>query len=143
MTTRKMSSCLLLSVVLISANAGVAQDEPPAKGGVDDSQLLVGDWHGESICVVRPSACNDEKSLGHVRKCGDTPNRYSLQFDKIVDGKAIDIGTVDCTYAPAQHVLTCSVPKFVLNFTVQGKKMSGTMKLPDGTLWRNISLARD
>src|SRR5262249_23752042 len=28
--------------------------------------LVMGDWNGTSICLVRPSACHDEEALYHV-----------------------------------------------------------------------------
>lgn len=117
-----------------------AQSTKPAP---DDSALLVGDWRGDSICVVRPSACNDEKALYHFKQIGGQPNRFSLQADKIVNGQAEEMGTMECSYAPEKHAVTCSTPRLVLHLTLKGKGLDGTMNLSDGTLWRNISLKKD
>ena len=108
-----------------------------------DEQALVGDWRGDSICVVRPSACHDEKALYHVKKTGDAPDHYTMDLDKIVEGKPDYMGTVECTYAPEKHKLTCSRPNLVLNLTLDGKNLNGTMNLSDGKLWRNITLRHD
>ena len=130
---------VLLVMALLAATT--AQAGKPESGKTEEQQL-VGDWRGDSICVVRPSACNDEKALYHVKK-REGPNAYSLQADKIVDGKAEMMGTAECTYAPEKHVLTCTRPNLVLQLNLNDKSLNGTMNRPDGTLWRNITLKKD
>jgi hypothetical protein len=127
-------------LVAVVATTAIAQSPKPAPG---DSSALVGDWRGDSICVVRPSACNDEKALYHFKRLGDQPNRFSLQADKIVNGQAEEMGTMECSYAPEKHEVTCSTPRLVLHLTLKGKSLDGTMNLADGTLWRNITLRHD
>src|SRR5258707_363441 len=97
-----------------------------------DSEALIGDWRGNSICVVRESACHDEKALYHVAGLPDKPGRYSMRLDKIVDDKHVTMGTTECSYAPETHALTCEFPRGVLHFTLQGNKLEGTMNLQDG-----------
>jgi hypothetical protein len=103
---------------------------------------LVGDWRGDSICVVRPSACVDEKALYHVKKLGQ-PDHYSMQADKIVNGEPVNMGTTDCVFASEKKRLTCELPKGVIHLALRGTQLEGTMNLADGTLWRNISLSKD
>ena len=118
---------LIIAVALATTTAGDA---------------LVGNWRGDSICVVRPSACVDEKALYHVKKLGQ-PDRYSVQADKIVNGQAIDMGTFGCEYASDKQALTCQLPKGAVHLALRGTRLEGTMNLTDGTLWRNISLEKD
>jgi hypothetical protein len=106
------------------------------------SDALVGDWRGNSICVVRPSSCVDEKALYHVKKLGQ-PDRYSMQANKIVNGEPVNMGTTDCVFASEKQTLTCELPKGVIHLTLDGTRLEGTMHLADGTLWRNISLSKD
>lgn len=122
------------SLLLIVA-AFVAASQPVA-------DALAGDWRGDSICIVRPSACVDEKALYHVKKL-DQPNHYSMQADKIVNGERVNMGTSDCVFAPEKRMLTCELPKGVIHLALRGTRLEGTMNLADGTLWRNISLAKD
>src|SRR5436305_11581390 len=124
---RMNPALLIIAVALATTTAGDA---------------LVGNWRGDSICVVRPSACVDEKALYHVKKLGQ-PDRYSVQADKIVNGQAIDMGTFDCKYASDKQALTCQLPKGAVHLALRGTRLEGTMKLTDGTLWRNISLEKD
>src|SRR5262249_51194951 len=132
-------------LILLLAAAGMAAMSLSAHAGKAnaDEQALVGDWRGDSICVVRPSACHDEKALYHVKKTGNAPNQYSIDADKIVDGKPEYMGTLECTYAPEKHALACSARNLVLNLTLEGNNLNGPMSLHDATLWRNITLRRE
>ena len=128
-----LSNILLFAIAIAAPSLGqTAKPEDP----------LVGNWRGDSICVVRSSACVDEKALYHVKKLGQ-PDRYSLQADKIVNGQAIDMGTVDCEYASDKQALACQLPKGAIHLALRGTRLEGTMNLADGTLWRNIRLAKD
>jgi hypothetical protein len=108
----------------------------------NDESALVGDWRGESFCQVRESACHDEDSLYHIEKLAGKPHWFSLRGDKIVQGKPVTMGTVECLHDAAKHMLTCEFPRGVFQFTIAGNKMQGTMTLPDKTVWRKISLTR-
>lgn len=128
------------SVLLLALTFAPLSSAQTTKPGND---LLVGDWRGDSICVVRPSACNDEKALYHITQIGGQAKHFSVQADKIVNGQAVQMGAMECDYAPEQHVLTCSTPKLALHLTLKGHSLEGTMNLADGTLWRKISLNKD
>jgi len=126
---------------VVSAAVRVPGSANPRAGSNDDSSLL-GDWHGDSVCVVRDSACHDEESLYHVSRLAVKPGWFSVQGDKIVDGKPVSMGTVECHYESDKQTLTCESPRGVFNLTVKNNRMIGTMNLPDGSLWRKISLFR-
>ena len=133
---------ILLGVWMVGAMTGISGH--PQNIAKSDGSALVGDWRGDSICQVRPSACNDEKALYRFKKLDDQPNRLSLEADKIVNGEAVQMGApVECSFAPEKHALTCSTPKFTVQLTLNGKNLNGTMNLPDGTLWRKITLQHD
>ncbi len=108
----------------------------------NDEAALVGDWRGESVCQARDSACQDEDSLYHVDKLAGKPHWFSLRADKIVQGKPVTMGTVDCLHDAGKNTLTCEFARGVFQFAVTGNKMQGTMTLPDKTVWRKISLTR-
>jgi hypothetical protein len=66
-----------------------------------------------------------------------------MKADKIVDGKPVTMGTVECSYDVKQHSLECAIPRGgVLRFTAEENKMQGSMTLADKTLWRKISLKK-
>lgn len=116
---------------------------PTESRAVSDSDAgLVGDWRGQSVCVVRESACRDEDSLYHVTRIEAKPGWFAMKLDKIVDGKPVTMGTTDCSFDSQKRALSCEFPCGVLRFALQGDKLVGTMTLTDGTLWRKISLAK-
>jgi hypothetical protein len=131
------AACLIIAV--LPPSSGELQGRPA--GGRSD-EAPVGDWRGLSACVVRPSACNDEDSLYHFARLENKPGRYSLKADKIENGKSVTMGTVECIYDGEIHSLECRFPRGILQLNVQGSTMQGTMKLPDGTLWRKLSLKK-
>lgn len=128
-------------VILLLATTFVAISS--AQTAKPDNDALIGEWSGDSICVVRPSTCADEKSLYHIRKIGDQPNRFSMQGDRIVDGRPVNMGTADCVYVPDKRALTCDLPAGSIHLTLKDNRLEGTMHLSDGRLWRNISLKKD
>ena len=62
----------------------------------DQTQVL-GDWSGESICQVKNSPCHDEKVVYHISK-GSGPDLIVVDADKIVGGKAENMGRLDFKY---------------------------------------------
>lgn len=107
-----------------------------------DESTIVGDWRGDSVCVPRESACRDEDSLYHVTRLAEKPGWFSMKLDKIVDGKPVTMGTVECSYDSGKKSLGCQFPRGAFQLTLQGNKMEGAMTLSDGTLWRRISLRK-
>lgn len=133
----------VLVALFVTALSSIAAAQGETRSGqqvpADDSDLL-GDWRGESVCVVRDSACHDEDSLYHVTRLTGRPGWFSMKLDKVVDGKPVTMGTTECSYDSTKRTLTCEFPRGVLRFTLQPNKMAGTMNLTDGTLWRRIAL---
>src|SRR5216683_5757878 len=129
---------IMALMILVAARGGARQ----RKAAPPDDSVVVGDWRGDSICVVRESACHDEDSLCHVTRLVEKPGWFSMKLDKIVDGKPVTMGTVECSYDSAKRALTCEFPRGVFRFTIQAHKMAGTMNLTDGTLWRKITLSK-
>jgi hypothetical protein len=124
--------------IFIAGRGGARQ----RKAAPPDDSVVVGDWRGDSICVVRESACHDEDSLYHVTRLVEKPGWFSMKLDKIVDGKPVTMGTVECSYDSAKQTLSCEFARGAFRFTIQGNKMEGSMTLTDGSLWRKISLKK-
>src|SRR5258708_40231037 len=140
----KLARLLLFALIIAALNSEAAtQGEARQTQQVPaDDSGLVGDWRGPSICMVRDSACRDEDSLYHVAKPAGKPGWFFMKLDKIVDGKPVTMGTVECSYDSAKPALTCEFPRGVFRLEIQANKMAGTMNLRDGTLWRKIALSR-
>jgi hypothetical protein len=125
-------------------SASVSQNDGATRSGVDGHEaVLAGDWRGDSICLVRESACHDEDSLYHFSKVAGKPGAYSLRADKIVNGQPENMGTLDCMYDAKAQALDCVIPgRSVLRFTWEGKEMRGAMTLTDKTPWRKLALKK-
>ena len=55
--------------------------------------ILTGVWRGESICVQQGTACNNEHVVYYIDAIPDHPDQVQIRADKIVNGKAITMGT--------------------------------------------------
>src|SRR5262249_36011622 len=77
--------------------------------GLPDAPAPLGIWKGQSLCTVKPSACHDENVVYHCSE-GKAPGRLVLQANKIVDGKELDMGTLECTWDAPKRSLTCPTP---------------------------------
>ena len=120
---------------LVCCAASIAQETSKPAG-----QTLFGAWRGESKCLVRPSACNDEDSLYRF-SAGGSPARVRLSANKIVGGKEINMGNSECRYEAASHGIDCPLPNGnSIHFDVGGTVILGKMTMRDGTLWRRINL---
>ena len=104
----------------------------------------VGVWRGQSVCVVKPSACRDEDSVYRISPDPKSEDRVILSGNKMVNGNEVNMGTGDCTYHRNANTLDCPLPGGnSLQLEVNGNSITGKMTLQDGTLWRKISLKRD
>ena len=101
-----------------------------------------GIWTGTSLCTIKDSPCHDERVVYHITE-PDAGGSLKIQADKIIDGKAEDMGTLDCTYAKADMTIVCEMKNGVWKFKVQGKRMDGTLTLSDKRLYRNISVKKE
>jgi hypothetical protein len=104
-----------------------------------DTDGIGGDWRGESICTVHPSSCHDEHVIYHITE-PDSAGKLQINADKIVDGKPEFMGTIDCTFDRQHSSIACTMKQGIWAFAVAGSNMTGTLKLPDGTLFRRISV---
>ncbi|MBZ5530165.1 MAG: hypothetical protein LAO20_01920 [Acidobacteriia bacterium] len=113
-----------------------------SSGGADSAstRAALGDWRGTSLCLVKPSACHDEEALYHVR--ADKSGKLQVEADKIVDGKPVNMGAIDCSYDAAKKLLHCEWEFGVLDLALQGDRLEGSMFLPDKTRWREIKLKK-
>ena len=104
----------------------------------DAAADFLGTWEGESICTVRPSACHDEHVIYEITR--DTAGKLSMSADKVVNGERQNMGTLTCTYA--RPTLRCEMPNGVWSFDAKDGKMTGTLTLTDGRLFRRVNGGR-
>src|SRR5215208_8223081 len=84
----------------------------------------VGTWRGTSLCLVRPSACNDEIV---VYRIAPTKAADSLTVDarKIVRGEEEEMGVLACRFTSPGGLLTCALPRGTWQFRVRNDSLVG------------------
>jgi hypothetical protein len=123
----------LVCVVGLGAQAGAQAS--------DLRSVSVGVWRGTSLCLVRPSACNDEVVVYRVSRMAA---RDSVAFDarKIVNGQEEEMGVLSCGVTKAGTQLTCAIRNGGWHFTIKGDSLVGEVRLPDGRKFRDVRTAR-
>lgn len=101
----------------------------------------VGVWRGTSVCLVHPSACNDEVV---VYRIAQTKAADSLTMDarKIVRGEEQEMGVLTCRFNAPSGPLTCVMPQGTWQFRVRNDSLVGELRLPDNTKFRDVRAVR-
>ena len=108
-----------------------------------DGSGVAGVWRGESLCGAGAAACRDEKVVYYIKDVADRPDVVVIQADKIVDGKAITMGTGEWRHDRERHTLEWRMPRQVWLLKISGDRMEGTLTLADGTVVRKMTLERE
>ena len=101
----------------------------------------VGVWRGTSLCLVRPSACNDETVVYRITQL-KTPDSLAIDARKIVRGEEEEMGVLACRLTAPNGQLTCTMPQGVWRFSVRGDSLVGELRLPDNTKFRDVRAER-
>src|SRR3954464_2169059 len=126
-----MTSIAALALSVLATMSTLSSADTPIKG----------DWHGESICQQKNTACRDEQVVFHF-SAPDSSGKLSVAADKIVNGKAVDMGTIWLQYDQKTHVLDGNDEGRIWHFQISGAEMSGTL-MTNGQLIRKISVTRN
>lgn len=126
-------ACLLASTASAQAAATMPQHASP-----------LGVWRGTSVCLVRPSSCNDEIVVYRITPLS-ARDTVSMDALKIVRGEEEDMGVLRChvtTASSADAALTCPMPNGVWRFTVRRDSLVGELRLLDSTKFRDVHTSR-
>jgi hypothetical protein len=110
---------------------------------LDDAQDIrnpVGTWRGQSICVSKNSGCHDEEVIYRITREKDS-NKYNVDADRIVDGKAINMGPLVFSFDPTTATLSNETGKNQWTFALQENRMDGTLTR-DNEVFRKITLVK-
>lgn len=126
----------LAAAILLARGAGA--QSPPQQ---PTAAALVGTWRGTSVCLVRPSACNDEIVVYRITsvKAADS---LAVDARKIVHGEEEEMGVLGCRLMPLSGQLTCSIPHGVWHFSVRNDSLTGELRLLDDTRYREVRTVR-
>lgn len=124
-----MKTLALLIGVCLSASA--ATDSP------------AGVWRGDSLCTSGAPSCKNESVVYYIEAIADKPDTMFIRADKIVDGKAITMGTGQWQYNQAKQTLSWLVDQRLWLLTINGKRIEGTLTLPGNVVFRRMTLKKD
>ena len=111
--------------------------------GPDELSPFLGRWHGESLCVARNTACQDETVIYHITEPPAKSDSVLVAADKLVRGKAIPMGTLEFHYDPEQRQLVCEYAQGVWRLRVEDGKIEGMLTRPNHLVFRRLSLRKD
>ena len=130
----RLAGLALASVLAHGANAQ-SQSHPPL------TVSPVGVWHGTSVCLVRPSACNDEIVVYRITQVKPADS-VAIDARKIVRGEEQGMGILGCLVSPNGQ-LTCVIPQGTWRFSVHNDSLNGEFRSRDNTRFRDVRAARE
>jgi hypothetical protein len=101
----------------------------------------VGIWRGTSVCLVRPSACNDETVVYRITQM-KAADSLAIDARKIVRGEEQEMGVLGCRLVRPTGQLTCTTPQGVWHFRVGNDSLTGELRLQDDTRYRDVRTIR-
>jgi len=104
---------------------------------------VAGTWRGESLCVTAAPSCHNESVVYYIKDVPGRPDLVMIQADKIVDGKAVTMGTGQWNYDQTRHTLEWPSPQRVWTLTISGERIEGILTLADQTVFRKMTLKKD
>ena len=137
---KQFSIFVILVAVVITGCLARPLSKPDAKTSAQEDSHLFGDWTGESVCTVKESSCRDEKVIYHISK-GSDPTIVNINADKIVFGKAVNMGTLEFKYDKVTGSLVNS-EHGRWELILRERKIEGALTLANGTRYRRITLHR-
>jgi len=102
-----------------------------------------GTWRGESVCVTDAPECHNESVIYYIKDVPNWPDLVLIQADKIVNGKAITMGTGEWQYDRSQHALEWRTARQVWLLKITGNRIEGTLTLADRTVFRKMTLDKN
>ena len=126
-----------IALASVLARTAIAQSPVQASTRVTP----VGTWRGTSVCLVRPSACNDEIVVYRITamKAADS---VAVDARKIVRGEEQEMGILGCRLVARGSQLTCRIPQGVWQFSVRNDSLTGELRLADNTRFREVRTTR-
>ena len=128
----------LAAVAVASLFALAASAQSPAQQQA--AATPAGIWRGTSVCLVRPSSCNDEVVVYRITHM-KSPDSVAVDARKIVGGEEQEMGVLTCRLMPPTG-LTCTMPQGVWHFSARNDSLVGELRLRDNTKFRHVRAIR-
>jgi hypothetical protein len=125
-----------IAIACVLARTAAAQSSPRPAGATP-----VGTWRGTSLCLVRPSSCNDEVVVYRITQLS-AADSVAIDARRIVRGEEQEMGVLTCRVASPGAQVTCAIPQGVWHFSVRGDSLTGELRLRDSTRFRDVRTIR-
>jgi hypothetical protein len=133
------SGTRLLSGVLVGSLCarGALAQTPTRSNAVNP----LGVWRGTSLCLVRPSPCNDESVVYRITQLA-ARDSVSIDARKMVNGEEEEMGVLGCGLETSRTRITCAMRNGVWRLTVRGDSLTGELRLLNDVKFRDVRAAR-
>jgi hypothetical protein len=133
---------LLLAALVITNTAFAQHTAPPSE--------ILGEWRGQSVCtnLTLAPACKDETIRYVFTAAKDSPNRFHLVAEKLVDGKFEPMGEFDLDYSTTAYAWqydfeTRDRMKLRWEYKIEDSTLSGAVLVRDsGERLRRVTASR-
>ena len=126
----------LVVVSMLARGVGAQSPSPPPAAATP-----VGTWRGTSVCLVRPSACNDEIVVYRIAHT-NAVDSLTVDARKIVRGEEQEMGVLACRLTSPNGPVTCVMPQGTWQFRVRNDSLVGELRLADNTKFRDVRTVR-
>lgn len=126
-----------VALASVLTRAAGAQSPPQASATVNP----VGVWRGTSVCLVHPSACNDEIVVYRITQM-KAADSLAMDARKIVRGEEQEMGVLGCRLVRTTSQITCTLPQGTWHFRVANDSLTGELRLLDNTRFRDVRTIR-
>jgi hypothetical protein len=126
----------LVVASLLARSAGAQSPSQPSAAATP-----VGVWRGTSVCLVRPSACNDEVVVYRIAQM-TAADSVTIDARKIVRGEEQEMGVLRCRFTSPDGTLTCKLPQGTWQFRIRGDSLVGELRLSNNTKFRDVRTIR-
>ena len=138
MPTLKASLWTMVAVAILFCGGLVGSIAQDCGSGTPE-----GIWRGESKCATDAPSCHDEQVVYTIEAIANTPNQVTVRADKIVDGKAITMGSGPWNYDSKRQTLSFESSGRLWLLALHCNEIEGTLTLPDHVVFRRMALTRD
>src|SRR3954467_6597960 len=114
----QLAGLVVAGLLTGAANAATAQS--PSQQSMDATPL--GTWRGTSVCLVRPSACNDETVVYRITRM-NAADSLAVDARKLVRGEEQEMGVLGCRFVASGGQLTCTIAQGVWHFSVRNDSL--------------------
>lgn len=132
---------LLIGVCLHPSGSGAQNAK--AQKAKPQAESPVGIWRGESVCTTGAPSCHDEKVVYYIQLIPDKPDVTFIRADKIVEGKAITMGSGPWKYNRAKQTLSMESEQRLWLLNINGNRIEGTLTVPSNVIFRRMTLTKD